>query len=344
MSNAIVNDFSSSFLSVNLELESNGEFIALQSLVEMNVDDDLISSESTTGYKSRWEQILKKMSALRSAYADVRLEVFYYRTILALEGVPSAIKSINAFNVQLHSDNQSLESLDQEQMTVCFVALSYFFSTHHIKDLRQSHLGFSHELSNGSLIQLLSQSKDNSGEDNAQNAELRLSSILQRIREQSGLIATIQQLKSLITKLETRLMPFNVFHFDIRSANVVQWLQHLEECLIRNGCPKPLAPVNALESKQALFDVDMQSIKEFSAYDGITPVSNNLFEWQRQDVLLHLERVVEWFHTHEPSNPAPYFIKRAIRLSNADFLSIIQELSPESTPQFEKIAGVQGKK
>ena len=42
---------------------------------------------------------------------------------------------------------------------------------------------------------------------------------------------------------------------------------------------------------------------------------------------------------HEPSNPAPLFIRRAQRLIKKSFLEIVRDLMPDSLSQLEKLAG-----
>jgi type VI secretion system protein ImpA len=42
---------------------------------------------------------------------------------------------------------------------------------------------------------------------------------------------------------------------------------------------------------------------------------------------------------HEPSNPAPLFIRRAQRLIQMNFVEIVKDLMPDSLGQLEKLAG-----
>lgn len=61
----------------------------------------------------------------------------------------------------------------------------------------------------------------------------------------------------------------------------------------------------------------------------------------RDDVIRVLDSVCKFIEQTEPSNPAPLFIRRAQRLMSRNFLDIIQDLSPESLAQIQKLAGIE---
>jgi type VI secretion system protein ImpA len=59
----------------------------------------------------------------------------------------------------------------------------------------------------------------------------------------------------------------------------------------------------------------------------------------RDDAVQMLELVCQYLERHEPSNPAPLFIRRAQRLIKKSFLEIVRDLMPDSLSQLEKLAG-----
>jgi len=59
----------------------------------------------------------------------------------------------------------------------------------------------------------------------------------------------------------------------------------------------------------------------------------------RDDAVRMLELVCAYLERHEPSNPAPLFIRRAQRLIKKSFLEIVRDLMPDSLSQLEKLAG-----
>ncbi|OUY08258.1 type VI secretion system protein TssA [Acinetobacter populi] len=59
----------------------------------------------------------------------------------------------------------------------------------------------------------------------------------------------------------------------------------------------------------------------------------------RQDVELLLEKIFIYFEKHEPSHPAPLFIRRIQRLMNLNFYEIMKDISPDSLDRLETLIG-----
>ena len=59
----------------------------------------------------------------------------------------------------------------------------------------------------------------------------------------------------------------------------------------------------------------------------------------RDDAVRLLDLVCAYMKLHEPSNPAPLFIRRAQRLMRKDFVEIVKDLIPDSLSNLERLAG-----
>ncbi|HEV2331435.1 MAG TPA: type VI secretion system protein TssA [Verrucomicrobiae bacterium] len=59
----------------------------------------------------------------------------------------------------------------------------------------------------------------------------------------------------------------------------------------------------------------------------------------RQDVIRMLEKIRDYYQRREPSSPVPYILQRAQRLAEMDFMQIIDDLTPESLKEIQKITG-----
>lgn len=59
----------------------------------------------------------------------------------------------------------------------------------------------------------------------------------------------------------------------------------------------------------------------------------------REDAQLMLEKVKQYFVSHEPSHPAPQMIERVQRLIEMNFMDIIRDLAPDGVNQLENIFG-----
>jgi type VI secretion system protein ImpA len=86
-------------------------------------------------------------------------------------------------------------------------------------------------------------------------------------------------------------------------------------------------------------------VKGEVAQEGRTKSGDGAQPWvageirSRDDAVRMLELVCNYLERHEPSNPAPLFIRRAQRLIKKSFLEIVRDLMPDSLSQLEKLAG-----
>ncbi|MBS1205863.1 MAG: ImpA domain protein [Proteobacteria bacterium] len=59
----------------------------------------------------------------------------------------------------------------------------------------------------------------------------------------------------------------------------------------------------------------------------------------RQDVILLLDQVLDYFQNYEPSHPAPVLIRRSQKMIGMDFATIVEELLPESLASLNQLSG-----
>jgi type VI secretion system protein ImpA len=59
----------------------------------------------------------------------------------------------------------------------------------------------------------------------------------------------------------------------------------------------------------------------------------------RADVVRMLEKICDYYKREEPSSPVPYILKRAQRLADMDFMQIIDDMTPESVKEIQRITG-----
>jgi type VI secretion system protein ImpA len=60
----------------------------------------------------------------------------------------------------------------------------------------------------------------------------------------------------------------------------------------------------------------------------------------RQDAIMLLDKVCEYLERHEPTNPAPLFIRRAKKLMTKNFVDILRDLAPNSVQDVQRMAGL----
>lgn len=59
----------------------------------------------------------------------------------------------------------------------------------------------------------------------------------------------------------------------------------------------------------------------------------------RQDAERAIELVCQYFNQHEPTNPAPLLLKRALKVMSMSFMDIVRDMAPDAISQVQTIAG-----
>jgi type VI secretion system protein ImpA len=60
----------------------------------------------------------------------------------------------------------------------------------------------------------------------------------------------------------------------------------------------------------------------------------------REDVILCLDRIIEFYNRTEPASPVPFLAKRMRRMVPMDFLKLIEDLAPSGLKEFRLLAGL----
>ncbi len=63
----------------------------------------------------------------------------------------------------------------------------------------------------------------------------------------------------------------------------------------------------------------------------------------REDVVRMINKMCDYYKREEPSSPVPNILKRAQRLAEMDFMQIINDLSPDSVKEIQRITGEEPK-
>ncbi|SVK47199.1 type VI secretion-associated protein, ImpA family [Acinetobacter baumannii] len=79
---------------------------------------------------------------------------------------------------------------------------------------------------------------------------------------------------------------------------------------------------------------------EIDSSDADAPVAMpGKYIRSRQDVILLLDQVLDYFQNYEPSHPAPILIRRSQKMIGMDFATIVEELLPESLASLNQLSG-----
>ncbi|MEL5229939.1 type VI secretion system ImpA family N-terminal domain-containing protein [Serratia ureilytica] len=93
----------------------------------------------------------------------------------------------------------------------------------------------------------------------------------------------------------------------------------------------------SLEQQELLAERDDA---EIDSPDADAPVAMpGKYIRSRQDVILLLDQVLDYFQNYEPSHPAPILIRRSQKMIGMDFATIVEELLPESLASLNQLSG-----
>lgn len=59
----------------------------------------------------------------------------------------------------------------------------------------------------------------------------------------------------------------------------------------------------------------------------------------RQEAILMLDKIIDYFKTYEPSHPAPIFIRRSQKMIGMEFENIVEELMPDAMSSLKQFIG-----
>jgi type VI secretion system protein ImpA len=80
-----------------------------------------------------------------------------------------------------------------------------------------------------------------------------------------------------------------------------------------------------------------EELEEETNGQGPTVIAGELRS--RQEAIRALDLVCRYLERHEPTNPAPLFIRRAQRLMTKNFMDIVKDLLPDSLANLERLTG-----
>jgi hypothetical protein len=350
-------------LSVDTLLDESPTFYQLQALSDENEDADLLATKSTDEVQKRWLKITNSAEDLAKSHTDGRIELLRYRADLRLRGIYAALGRLASAGAELKQILESSESTEQmvDDSVPCEVAF-YFFGDAHLREFASASLHESVVYSPSAMLQTLQ--KKPVAIKNIVKPDPELQKMLEVLgdwgRNHREILHRIKVARSFLHDLERWLSKHNLLGIEINSGPIQRWLSRLEEFLL--PCIVPPSAVNEAvnhhrslgaainETGAAPTEVHQQSAASFLPLQVASNANSGLVggltiqHLAREDVLNTLKTLCQWYELHEPGSPAPYFLQRAIRSMNTDFISILQDLLPESVGTFEKMVGMKAHK
>lgn len=104
--------------------------------------------------------------------------------------------------------------------------------------------------------------------------------------------------------------------------------------------PQPTADDTAAEGNSGSAAAPAGAVAQPAAQRAGFANIHELVIHTRQEAIVALDKICQYFERHEPSSPLPLLLKRARRLSNKSFLEIIRDISPDGIHQVESLGGL----
>ena len=285
------------------------------------------------GEDPQWQKVVDLGQSLLLRSKDLRVAVLLTRALTRTEGIvglTGGVRLIHAFlNQYWDQVHPQLEADAGDDPTERLSALAPLADPEAmVKDLRDVQLFASREF----------------GQLQARDVEIALG----RLARPAGAnpVVPLDQLQRQIARAfgEDRTVPVA-----LREAREqVLAIQNLVTERVGSGRAVDFKPL--LQPMETLLEVceaalgvasDVATVAETAAEvrtgAGVAVIGSEIRS--REDALRVLDMVCNYLERHEPSNPAPLFIRRAQRLMRKDFVEIVKDLLPDSISRLDLLAG-----
>jgi type VI secretion system protein ImpA len=279
-----------------------------------------------------WPKVIDRAQAILNRSKDLRVAVHLTRALTCTEGIPGLATGLSLVHGLLEryweGIHPVLEADRGNDATERLNALAPLVDPEVIvKDLRDTYLVNSRE----------------QGQIRARDIEVSLGRLAPSRAADPSAIKPIGQLHAQIGAAfsSDRSVPSAVREAYDRAAAIQALLnERIGESRALDLAPlvQPLGCL--LEACDTALGVKSEAEKEgqVESGDGARPAMTGEIR-SRDEAVQILELVCTYLERHEPSNPAPLFIRRAQRLIKKNFLEIVKDLMPDSLSQLEKLAG-----
>lgn len=183
----------------------------------------------------------------------------------------------------------------------------------------------------------------NSTDNELKQQYLYIEGVIQEVlsSDNNTLPDTVQCLEECHTQIATLGAAFNEKANTPQSVNFQPLIDLLtrNQKLLASKIPEQLAADNNHPSTpEPSTEQDRFPKQENSASSGNEEDMNI---YNTDHVIEAIDKICTYYQQNEPSSPVPLLLKRARNMVNKNFFEILQDISPDSTPQAEKLLGTQ---
>ncbi|MBW7984137.1 type VI secretion system protein TssA [Enterobacillus tribolii] len=297
-------------------------------LTQMDESSDPLSGPDNTA-QINWNQLSEQAGKLLEQCYDLRVALWAIRANLHQDGISSLYHGIVELSQLVLNRSDAIYPKSEEGNINGghAAALGWLSTPQFIAELKSAKLTKEHGVRLSDLINV----------DAAISSERTFSSssatllVINTYYQKNGLPDIKEQISAINQAIE------NVENY----ANQYTEGYQLDCRPLRSFLTKVLSQINQLSvvadiDDEHIIDAEVKSsdLSEDSLLD-----SREINVRSRQEIILMLDRILDYFQRHEPSHPAPIFIRRSKQMIGMDFVSIVEDLLPESMSTLQQYTG-----
>ncbi len=325
------------------DLEYDPEFIALEQAIkgkpEQQIGDTIQEAEPPN-----WKEVRKAVENLLARTRDLRVLIYYFRALSALEGLYGFAQGLDLINKltavfwqDIHPQLDPDDDNDPTERVNILMSLCDFETS--LKPLQRLAMVESRTFGKFSLRDLrIAEGQETPPKTGDETPDL--SSINGAFQDCEGeqLLATAQSLSASLQSLN-ELENFVTEQVGVGAAPSFAELRKLlkeidaivSEWVERRG----LNVGETVADTETGTDIGEGGVPQAktSVSSGIAGINSS------EDVRRTLNLICEYYKKHEPSSPVPILLQRVIRLIGKDFMEIMKDMAPNGVEQIEFLRG-----
>lgn len=297
-------------------------------LAQLNESADPLSMP-TEPAKINWRLIAEQSAKLLEQCFDLRVALWLIRANMHLEGMSALFQGLTSLDKQITENQSKIYPISEDEPlnNGHAAALGWLSTAQCIAELKAARVTAEHPYSVQELINVESIAGQSSRTQGVASTQILL---VNTYFQQNGLPDLIEQFTALeraVKRIEDYANQYSEgYQLDCDLLHVF-----INKCIIF------ISQSNNHENNMSI------SLSETALSAGLSSTSTSQAEdisiRSRQEIILMLDRILEYFQHFEPSHPAPIFIRRTKQMIGMDFISIVEDLLPESLNTLQQFTG-----
>ncbi len=275
-----------------------------------------------------WHAIREQSAALLEQCFDLHVVLWFMRANLYIDGFSAVYQGITAIDGKYAEEGSTIfPQADMEPATDSFhaAALGWLATSSCLHEIKNSKIFPDTPLTTDELL--------NMRMDEQEGKSLHFSEVVKVLGQADSYFAG----RNLPSLKEQVALEIDALERVENYANLQAEDYRLDCRQVRDYLKQFNRQLASLEQQELPAERDDA---EIDSPDADAPVAMpGKYIRSRQDVILLLDQVLDYFQNYEPSHPAPILIRRSQKMIGMDFATIVEELLPESLASLNQLSG-----